>query len=53
MLPITNIIIEEYVKNVHDDIFTFKCKGCGDTREAHIDPSLMGMFQYLDYASVD
>ncbi len=39
MLPITNIIIEEYVKNVHDDIFTFKCKGCGDTREAHIDPN--------------
>ena len=37
MLPITNITIEEDVNDVHDDIFTFKCKECGDICEAHIE----------------
>lgn len=37
MLPITNIVIEEEINDVRDIIFTFKCKGCGDIGEAHID----------------
>ena len=35
MLPIKNIVIEEYVNNV-DDIYTFKCKECNIECETHV-----------------